>query len=117
MVADPSQVRAVPSLLSHRHLFRSLSTMRPYCPLILRHARKQIFVSDNTDKTNIVSDNCHKLRFYFLHVWHTLDLVFAGPGIGVEEERRHVVAARHANITAAGPTLSGAPRAQVLGHL
>src|SRR5215831_21273766 len=28
VVADPSQVRAVPSLLSHRHLFRSLSTMR-----------------------------------------------------------------------------------------
>jgi hypothetical protein len=36
--------------------------------LILRHARKKIFVSNITDKKNIVSDNCHKLRFYFLHV-------------------------------------------------
>jgi len=95
-----------------------VSSLDAALPLpFLQHARKKIFVSNNTDKTNIVSDNCHKLRFYFLHVWHTLHLVFAGPGIGVEEERRHVVAARHANITAAGPTLSGAPRAQVLGHL
>jgi hypothetical protein len=36
--------------------------------LILQHARKKIFVSKNTDKKNIVSDNCHKLSFYFLHI-------------------------------------------------
>ena len=36
--------------------------------LVLQHARKTIFVSNNTDKTNIVSDKCHKLSFYFLHV-------------------------------------------------
>ena len=66
IVADPSQVRAVPSLLSHRHLFRSLSTMRLL--LILQHARRKIFVSNNTDKKNIVSDKCHKLSFYFLHI-------------------------------------------------
>jgi hypothetical protein len=37
--------------------------------LILQHARKKIFVSNNTDKTNIVSDKCHKLSFYFdLHL-------------------------------------------------
>jgi len=33
--------------------------------LILQHARKKIFVSNNTDKKNIVSDKCHKLSFYF----------------------------------------------------
>jgi hypothetical protein len=32
---------------------------------ILQHARKKIFVSNNTDKKNIVSDKCHKLSFYF----------------------------------------------------
>jgi hypothetical protein len=31
-------------------------------------ARKKIFVSNNTDKKNIVSDKCHKLSFYFLRV-------------------------------------------------
>jgi hypothetical protein len=37
--------------------------------LILQHARKKIFVSNNTDKKNIVSDKCHKLSFYFdLHL-------------------------------------------------
>src|SRR5262245_49777217 len=40
-------------------------------PLLSCDMRKTIFVSNNTDKTNIVSDNCHKLRFYFLHVRHT----------------------------------------------
>jgi hypothetical protein len=30
-------------------------------------ARRFLF-SNNTDKTKVVSDNCHKLRFYFLHV-------------------------------------------------
>jgi hypothetical protein len=64
--AQALQVRAVPSLLPHRHLFRSLSTMRLL--LILQHARKKIFVSNNTDKKNIVSDKCHKLSFYFLHI-------------------------------------------------
>ena len=33
--------------------------------LILQHARKKIFVSNNADKKNIVSDKCHKLSFYF----------------------------------------------------
>ena len=37
--------------------------------LILQHARKKIFVSNNTDKKNIASDKCHKLSFYFdLHL-------------------------------------------------
>src|SRR5499427_5078419 len=40
-------------------------SMRPYRSLILQHARKKIFVSNNTDKKNIVSDKCHKLSFYF----------------------------------------------------
>jgi len=42
--------------------------MRPYRFFILQHTREKIFVSNNTDKQNIVSDKCHKLRFYFLHV-------------------------------------------------
>jgi hypothetical protein len=36
--------------------------------LVLQHARKTIFVSNKADKKNVVSDNCHKLRFYFLNV-------------------------------------------------
>jgi len=62
----PSQVRAASSLLSHRHLFRFLFR----CDLtasFLQHAQ-EYFVSNNTDKKNIVSDKCHKLCFYFLHV-------------------------------------------------
>jgi len=36
--------------------------------LLLQHARKKIFVSNNTNKKNIVSDKSHKLSFYLLHV-------------------------------------------------
>src|SRR5262249_43932163 len=63
----PSQVRAVPLLLSHRHLFRFLSR----CGLTVLSCNmrgKTSFIFNNTDTTNIVSDNCHRLRFYFLHV-------------------------------------------------
>ena len=68
-IADPSQVRAVPSLLSRiATFFRFSSLDAALLLLILRHARKKTFVSNNTDKTNIVSDKCHKLSFYFLHV-------------------------------------------------
>jgi hypothetical protein len=62
----PSQVRAVSSLFSHRRILRFFFR----CDLtasFLQHARKKIFVSNNTDKKNIVSDKCHKLCFYFLH--------------------------------------------------
>jgi len=49
-----------------------VSSLDPALPLlILQHARKKIFVFNNTDKTNTVSDKCHKLSFYFPHVWHT----------------------------------------------
>ena len=52
------------ALLSH------VSSLDAALPLfILQHARKKIFVSNNTDKKNIVSDKCHKLSFYFLHSW------------------------------------------------
>ena len=79
-IADPSQVRAVPSLLSRiATFFRFSSLDAALLLLILRHARKKTFVSNNTDKTNIVSDNCHKLGFYFLHVPHTFDRVFRRP--------------------------------------
>jgi hypothetical protein len=48
------------ALLSH------VSSLDAALPLfILQHARKKIFVSNNTDKKNIVSDKCHKLSFYF----------------------------------------------------
>src|SRR5262249_8462752 len=67
-----------PSLPWHRaHLFMAaflalgcppvhVSSLDAALPLlILQHARKKIFVSNNTDKKNIVSDNCHKLSFIF----------------------------------------------------
>jgi len=43
----------------------SLDAALPLFILILQHARKKIFVSNNIDKKNIVSDKCHKLSFYF----------------------------------------------------
>ena len=56
--------------------------------LILQHARKKIFVSNNTDKKNIVSDKCHKLSFYFdLHLLDN-DLHFLDSfGIGIRASR------------------------------
>src|SRR5262245_51413477 len=75
MVSEP------PWLLSLRldALLLHVSSLDAALPLlILQHARKTIFVFNNTDKKNIVSDNCHKLGFYFLHVRHTFDLGFAG---------------------------------------
>ena len=52
VVADPSQVRAVPSLLSHRHLVRFLSTMRPYRSLSCNmRARRFLFPTIPTRRT------------------------------------------------------------------
>ena len=84
--APPKATSGILSLRSPNRLWRTRrkSALFPHCSRIatffvsslrcgftasfLRHARKKIFVCNNTDKKNIVSDNCHKLRFYFLHV-------------------------------------------------
>src|SRR5262245_10620391 len=61
--------RTFSCLLSLRFdaLLLHVSSLEAALPLlILQHARKKIFVSNNTDKKNIVSDKCHKLSFYFL---------------------------------------------------
>ena len=88
------------------------------------HARRFLFSTILTRRTLSVT-NVTSLAFIFLMSGirnaDTFDRVFRACGLGVQEERRHVVAARHANITAAEhaplpTTLSCAPRAQVLGY-
>src|SRR5215831_12732730 len=87
--APPKATSGILSLRSPNQLWRTRrkSALFPHCCriatffvssldaalplLILQHARKKIFVFNNTDKTNTVSDKCHKLSFYFPHVWHT----------------------------------------------
>ena len=87
--APPKATSGILSLRSPNQLWRTRrkSALFPHCCriatffvssldaalplLILQHARKKIFVFNNTDKKNIVSDKCHKLSFYFPHVWHT----------------------------------------------
>src|SRR5262249_14374037 len=62
MVSEP------PWLLSLRldALLLHVSSLDAALPLlILQQGRKKIFVSNNTDKKDIVSDKCHKLSFYF----------------------------------------------------
>src|SRR5262249_19328492 len=83
--APPEATSGILSLRSPNRLWRTRrkSALFPHCCriatffvcsldalplLILQHARKKIFVSNNTDKKNIVSDKCHKLSFYFLHI-------------------------------------------------
>src|SRR6516165_6636505 len=81
--APPKATSGILSLRSPNRLWRTRrkSALFPHCCriatffvcsldaalplLILQHARKKIFVSNNTDKKNIVSDKCHKLSFYF----------------------------------------------------
>jgi hypothetical protein len=84
--APPKAASGILSLRSPNRLWRTRrkSALFPHCCriatffvssldaalplLILQHARKKIFVSNNTDKKNIVSDKCHKLSFYFLRI-------------------------------------------------
>ena len=69
--------------------------------LVLRHARKKIFVSTIPTRRTLSVTNVTSLDFIFFMSDIPLILFSPACGIGVQEERRHVVAARRANITAA----------------
>ena len=74
-MADPSQVPAVPSLLSHRHLVRFLSTMRPYsCDM---RARGFLFPTIPTRRTLSVTIVTSLVFIFFMsHI--PLIVFFAG---------------------------------------
>ena len=55
-------MRAVPSLLSHRHPFSFPLSMRPYRSLLAAFAKEKCF--QISDKKNTVGDKCHNLSFY-----------------------------------------------------
>jgi hypothetical protein len=63
--ADP-QVRAVASTVVASPPFSFPLSMRG--PAVLATCAQEICVSNNTEKKEVVSDKCHKIRFYFRHV-------------------------------------------------
>src|SRR5437870_6735806 len=65
----PSQVRAVASTVVASPPFWFPLSMRG--PAVLATCAQEICVSNNTEKKEVVSDKCHKVRFYFRHVRHT----------------------------------------------
>jgi hypothetical protein len=62
----PSQVRAVASTVVASPPFWFPLSMRG--PAVLATCAQEIYVSNNTEKKEVVSDKCHKVRFYFRHV-------------------------------------------------
>ena len=67
--SGPSQVRAVASTVVASPPFSFPLSMRG--PAVLATCAQEICVSNNTEKKEVVSDKCHKIRFYFPHVRHT----------------------------------------------
>src|SRR5262249_21266291 len=110
----PSQVRAVPSLLSHRHLFRFLSRCGPTAPYSCNmRARRFLFRTIPTRRTLSVTKVTSLVFIFFMS---DIPLILFFAGLRNWRYRCNICVASSDKVSPL-TTLSGAPRAQVLGYL